>query len=185
MSDTTREPVAWLVLDGKLEPFSVHRYKTAAVEDANDCNGLIFPLYRDPPPPTLTDAERGAIQEGRDALNRQLGSHDYADLLTGLLARASGQTSGQDSRGQSQSAPENTPACDAQEPAKQTVTLTDEERLAINFAAEQFSIAVLREQSYKRAPMCLSDAILYQNTITALAILRDLLARLDNKQEDT
>jgi hypothetical protein len=51
-------------------------------------------------------------------------------------ALASGQTSGQDSLAQNQSAPENMPACDAQEPAKQAVTLTDAEREALEWAVE-------------------------------------------------
>jgi len=64
------------------------------------------------------------------------------------------------------------------------LTLTDAEREAIKFSADQFAIAILREQEREGVPS-LSDSILYENTITALAILRDLLARLDNKQEDT
>jgi len=76
---------------------------------------------------TLTDVERWAVEEGRAAM-RCLGWTTYPDVLSDLLARAGGQTSGQDSRGQNQSAPENTPACSATEPASRAVTLTDAER---------------------------------------------------------
>lgn len=90
--DTTREPVAWLVLDATLEPFSVHRQKTAAVNDANDVFGFIFPLYRDPPPPALTDAERSVLREVRDdyAFRRNEHCQRVASVLDGLLARLGG-----------------------------------------------------------------------------------------------
>jgi len=96
----------------------------------------------------LTDAEREAVARLCNAVEEYtemgideagFGVHwkdDLAavDVCRGLLARASGQTSGQDSLAQSQSAPEITPACAELEPAKQTVTLTDAERAAVAWA---------------------------------------------------
>jgi hypothetical protein len=81
-----------------------------------------------------SDYERGGgrIVYGRQTYLRR------AATIRGLLARAGGQTSGQDPLGQSQSAPENTPACDAQVPAKQAVTLTDAEREVLSEARDDF-----------------------------------------------
>jgi len=58
----------------------------------------------------------------------------FPATLRDLLALASGQTSGQDSLAQNQSAPENTPACSATEPANRAVTLTDAQREAVAWA---------------------------------------------------
>jgi hypothetical protein len=78
------------------------------------------------------DYERGGgrIVYGRQTYLRR------AATIRGLLSRAGGQTSGQDPLGQSQSAPENTPACNATEPANRAVTLTDAEREALEWAVE-------------------------------------------------
>jgi hypothetical protein len=88
----------------------------------------------------MTPAEREAVEDSaRDCRQRadsimglptdiRLAASIQSTTLRGLLARAGGQTSGHDSRVQSRPVPENTPACDAQEPAIQAVTLTDEER---------------------------------------------------------
>jgi hypothetical protein len=94
----------------------------------------------------LTDAEREMLVILRQSMSIVVGpaadtkdrrfALDAIRVIDSLLARASGQTSGQESLAQNQSAPENTPACSAQEPAKQTVTLTDAERVAIAWAVE-------------------------------------------------
>jgi len=80
---------------------------------------------------TLTDEERAAIEQMLDEVSGKACAASWVPAtLRKLLARASGQTSGQDSRVQSRPVPENTPARDAQEPANQAVTVTAAEPVA-------------------------------------------------------
>jgi DNA-binding CsgD family transcriptional regulator len=98
---------------------------------------------------TLTDAERRELEAAASGYENGAEKIVYrspprrrrAVALRGPLARAGGQTSGQDPLGQSQSAPENTPACDAQEPANRAVTLTDAEREVLITVRDIYSSA--------------------------------------------
>ena len=114
MSDTTRKPVLWaLDFDGhQLHPdfafesaAEAENYKRRTISHCQ-----IVPLYRDPPPPTLTDAEREALgwsikECEREAVNersraatgnyldcplRERQAMSRAATLRGLLARLGG-----------------------------------------------------------------------------------------------
>jgi len=121
----------------------------AACESAAAASKAVGELRAEVDRLRMTEAEREMLVILRQSMATVVGTAadtkdrkfaiDAIRVIDALLARASGQTSGQDPLGQTQSAPENTPACDAQEPAKQAVTLTDAERDAVASWATQCS----------------------------------------------
>ena len=119
---------AWLVADAMLAARG-----TTSDHDAAPPAGSV----------ALTDEERRELEAAASDYERGGGRIVYGRqtylrrgaTLRGLLSRASGQTSGQDSRVQIRPVPENTPACNVMEPAKQAVTLTDAERASLDNAA--------------------------------------------------
>lgn len=73
-----QEPVAWAVEKRGYPPmFSLHDDWNGACRTAMEENGTIVPLYRQPQP-TLTDAEREAVETA---------AYVNADALRGLLER--------------------------------------------------------------------------------------------------
>ena len=60
------EPVAWAVTpngrDEEINSEFIYKDVKTAIDVALDCDGVLLPLYRPPPPPTLTDAEREAVE---------------------------------------------------------------------------------------------------------------------------
>jgi hypothetical protein len=143
-----QEPAAWGVYRGDdlVMVCKTREVAAAWMRKWPERNSRLVPLYAAPPAGsvTLTDEERRELEAA--AIEYQHGAEKIvygrpahrrrAATIRGLLARAGGQTSGHDSPAQSQPAPENTPACDAQEPAKQAVTLTDAEREAVRECAD-------------------------------------------------
>ena len=101
----TQEPVAWAVVLNAIEAISMNggaTYRvTASKEEADRIAAhamAVVPLYEHPPQPTLTDAEREAIERGYCSL---MGVEDMsaectrwdaeaAAVLRGLLERLGG-----------------------------------------------------------------------------------------------
>jgi hypothetical protein len=90
--DATREPVAWAVT--QRDGFGVELAFTGRDEAVKWCNNRqqIVPLYRDPPPPSLTDEEREALANVIEFYSKDLSSRwvAIAATLRGLLARRGG-----------------------------------------------------------------------------------------------
>jgi hypothetical protein len=89
MSDTTREPVAWEY--DVHTPYGLGREVNLIEPSWYDPEGLLNgrPLYRDPPPPTLTDAEREAVATA-SRIAGAVGEDDVKATLRALLARLGG-----------------------------------------------------------------------------------------------
>jgi hypothetical protein len=83
--------VAWAVeFEGEPEPFCLSFDKGKAIDEAGGV-GKVFPLYRSP---TLTDAERGAIErlceavtEYSDIDRKENGCHADDDMAAVAVAR--------------------------------------------------------------------------------------------------
>ena len=96
MTDTTREPVLW-VLDFDGHPLHPD-FVFASAEEAENykrhtiSHCQIVPLFRHPPQPTLTDAERKLLQklEKSGALDGFMLSDTNRQTLRALLARLGG-----------------------------------------------------------------------------------------------
>jgi hypothetical protein len=150
-----QEPVAWAVYYGDelIAACTTPEVAAAYVRAWPERYYRVVPLYAAPPAAgvTFTDAEQQTLwffhaycdtNISKARLDGELTVADLwqrkRDIMDGLLTRACGQTSGQESLAQRQSSPESTPACDAQEPAKQAVTLTDAERRELDAAASEY-----------------------------------------------
>lgn len=91
MSNTTRQSVAWLVLDRDGSVWDFFTDDDAARKCAMKLDGTCVPLYRDPPQPTLTDAERKFLQRERDLLDADdEGDSKDLGIINGMLARLGG-----------------------------------------------------------------------------------------------
>jgi hypothetical protein len=87
------KPFAWAVIGDGYEYATLLAEHAGAV--AEEEGGRVVPLYRDAPPPALTDAEREAVECGIELIREWHAGDDPKRrdaTLRGLLERLGGQT---------------------------------------------------------------------------------------------